>query len=506
LAGQPKTSYARNGDVNIAYQVLGDGPTDLVLVPGFISHLDLWWTFPQTTAFLRRLASFSRLILFDKRGTGLSDPVPGVPSLEDRMEDLHAVLDAAGSERTALFGISEGGPMSLLFAATYPDRATALVLYGTFAGANLDAAVADDPEAAQRYFTPDARERFGRSVAQIESVVERWGEGGTVDVFAPSFAGDPAVYRMWGFFERASASPGMVRSLIDGVYAIDVRQVLSTVRIPTLVLHRTEETAIPVESARFLADRIPGARLVELSGIDHVPWVGDTEAVVDEVEQFLTGTRHAPEADRVLSTVLFTDIVGSTERAAELGDRRWRELLDRHDDVVRRHLTTFTGREIKTTGDGFLATFDGPARAIRCACAIRDEVGDIGLAVRAGVHTGECEVRGNDVGGVAVHIGARVASKARAGEVLVSSAVKDLVVGSGIAFADRGVHELKGVPGEWRLLAVGQELEPAGADDDRIVKPGDRTTLRVARRAPGALRLVSRMTGARAGRRAAAHP
>ena len=497
----PKTQYARNGDVNIAYQVVGDGPIDVVLVPGFISHLDLWWTIPETTSFIRRLSQFGRLILFDKRGTGLSDPGFGLSSLEERMEDLHAVLDAAGAERPSLIGVSEGGPMSVLFAATYPQRVASLVLYGTFASMRDDST---DPETANF-----ARSRFDELTAIID---EHWGEGIAIEWFAPALAGSPTLRRTWGLFERAAASPGMVAALLRSYLEIDVNDVLPTLRVPTLVLHRSDDTAIPFGIGSELARRIPNARLVELEGADHIPWLGDTDALLDEVEEFLTGSRHAPQPDRALATVLFTDIAGSTERAAEVGDRRWRELLEHHHALVRTQLSAYGGREVKTMGDGFLATFDGPARAIRCACTISERSSAEGIDVRAGVHTGECELIGDDVGGMAVHIGARVSAQAAAGEVLVSGTVKDLVVGSGIEFVDRGSHTLKGVPGEWRLLAVSDHRRPSPAPEpapeprDEVApnaelrRLGDRTMLRLARRAPAAMRLASRAAARRAAR------
>jgi pimeloyl-ACP methyl ester carboxylesterase len=502
---QPNTSYARNGDINIAYQVVGDGPIDIVMTPGYISHLDLWWTIPETTAFLRRLASFSRLIIYDKRGTGLSDPSPAVPALEERMEDLHAVLNAVGSERAALFGISEGGPMSVLFAATYPDRASALILYGSFAKLTPN-----------RDYFPELQPVFDDIRVKLDDVVAHWGEGKSIDVFAPNYADDPAQRRLWGFYERAAASPGMVRSLLDALVKIDVRHVLSAIRIPTLIMHRADDMAPPADASRYMAERIPNARYVELEGIDDVPWLGDGDALIDEIEEFLVGAKRTAEPERALATVLFTDIANSTMHASEIGDRRWREVLDQHDTITRRHLASFGGREVKHLGDGFLLSFDGPARAIRCARAIADDVTTVGIELRAGVHTGECEMRGSDIGGMAVHIGARVAAKAKPNEVLVSAAVRDLVVGSGIEFADRGVHDLKGVPGDWQLLAVGQEeiaadaagqhpaeqrdsLAPNAADP----KPGDRAILRLARSTPGTLRAASQVAGFRARRRAA---
>jgi pimeloyl-ACP methyl ester carboxylesterase len=474
--------------------VLGEGPLDLVLVPGFISHLDLWWSIPETTGFLRRLASFSRLILFDKRGTGLSDPVPGVPTLEDRMEDLHAVLDAAGSERTALLGVSEGGPMSILYAATYPERTTSMVLYGS------SPRFSDTGD-----FIPERREFFARIRREVESLVDDWGEGRSVDVFAPSMAGDEGTKRTFGLFERASASPAMVGALFESWWDMDVTRALSVVSAPTLILHRVGDPILPVEAARYMAERIPGAKLVELPGDDHVPWLGGSEPLLDEIEQFLTGARQSREPDRVLATVLFTDIVESTKKASELGDRRWRELLESHDARVRRQVETHGGRVVKNLGDGYLATFDGPARAIRCACTLAEDAESLGIELRAGVHTGECETIGDDMGGMAVHIAARVVSKAGPGEVMVSSAVRDLVVGSGIEFAVRGSHELKGVPGTWTLLAVEDggtgrvrsPVTPEGPDrlapNLEVAKPGDRIALRIARSAPSVARLVSRV-------------
>jgi class 3 adenylate cyclase len=497
----PKTQYARNNEVNIAYQVVGDGPIDLAVVPGFISHLDLWWTRPETTAFAHRLASFSRLILFDKPGTGLSDPVAGLSSLEERMEDLHAVLDAAGSERSALLGVSEGGPMSVLFAGTYPDRVTSLALYGTFPTAKPGSDI----------FSQELEERFDAKFDELATLIdEHWGEGLAIEWFVPNLAGSSTMRRIWGLFERAAASPGMVAALLRSYREIDVTEVLPTLRVPTLVLHRVGDTAVPVEAGHALADRIPGARYVELPGNDHIPWYGESDALLDEIEEFLTGTRHAREPERALATVLFTDIAGSTERAAAVGDRRWRDLLEHHHTLVRDQLSAYGGREVKTMGDGFLATFDGPARAIRCACAIAERSSSEGVEIRAGVHTGECELIGEDVGGMAVHIGARVAAHASPGEVLVSSAVKDLVVGSGIEFVDHGSHELKGVPGEWRLLAVADHRagSPAVAEgppdsvapNAALRRRGDRTMLRLARRAPSAMRLASRAARRRAER------
>jgi pimeloyl-ACP methyl ester carboxylesterase len=435
----PEVRYARSGDVNIAYAVVGDGPFDLVLVPGFISHLELDWEEPHYAHFLGRLASFSRLILFDKRGTGLSDRPAGLPDLETRMDDVRAVMDAAGSDRAALFGYSEGGPMSCLFAATYPDRTTALVVYGTYAKRS-------DPDDDYPWApTWEERQRYAREVEH------EWGRESDLGTMAPN--ADEALTRWWRMRARAAASPGAARDLILMNSQIDVRDVLPSIHVPTLVLHRSGDRDSRVEEGIFVAERIPGARFVELAGDDHAPFV-DGDQVVDEIEAFLTSREPVREPNRVLATVLFTDIVGSTEKAVELGDRGWRGLLERHNALIRRQLARFQGRELDTAGDGFLASFDGPARAIRCAVAIKESVADLGLAVRAGLHTGECEFVDGKVGGIAVHIGARVAQLADPGEVVVSSTVKDIVAGSGIDFRERGLTELKGVPGEWRLFSV----------------------------------------------------
>jgi len=442
----PQTHYARSGEVNIAYQVVGDGPLDLVFVPGFVSHLDLQWADPRVARFLEKLASFSRLILFDKRGTGLSDPVAGPAPLEDRMDDVRAVMDAAGSHQAALFGLSEGGPMSILFAATYPERTRALVLCGTFSTGILDP---DENPGGQRWVDV---------FQSVTAATEHWGEGRTLAIFAPS--ADSEFDRIGrGIFERSAASPQMVQTLFDMLVETDVRDLLPSIRVPTLVLHRQEEF-VPLEGARYMAEHIPGARLVVLPGMDHIPFYGDADGYAEEIEVFLTGARQAPVSDRILTTVMFTDIVGSTERAAQLGDARWRELLGRHDELMRAELERHRGREVKTMGDGFLATFDGPARGIRCARAVEEQVRSLGIELRAGLHTGECELIGADIGGMAVNIGARIGALAGADEVVVSSTVKDLVVGSGISFHDRGTRELKGVPGEWRLFAVDQVEAP----------------------------------------------
>ncbi|HET6810155.1 MAG TPA: adenylate/guanylate cyclase domain-containing protein [Acidimicrobiales bacterium] len=439
----PETRYALAGDLHIAYQALGDGPIDLVFVAGFTSHCEHQWLEPALARSLRRMASFSRLIWVDKRGTGLSDPVPvsDPPTLEQRMEDLTAVLDALGSEQAALFGASDGGQMCALFAATYPERVSALALYGTWAR------LAEAPD----YPVGTPRE-------DVEAIVEMgrtgWGQAAVLPILAPSMADDERFRSWWAQWERLSASPGMAAALLRVAFEGDTRGVLSSITAPTLVMHRKGDRFIDVEHGRYLADHLPGARYVELEGDDHPHFVGDTESVMDELEEFLTGCRGHREPDRMLATVLFTDIVGSTERAAAIGDRRWRDLLEAHHSVVRGELDRFHGQEIDTAGDGFLAAFDGPARAIRCAEEITAAVRRLGLEVRAGVHTGEVERREGGIGGIAVHIGARVAALAGPGEVLVSRTVKDLVVGSGIRFEERGTHQLKGVPDQWQLFAV----------------------------------------------------
>jgi pimeloyl-ACP methyl ester carboxylesterase len=446
-----KTRYARAGDLSIAYQVVGDGPLDLVWVPGFISNVEIGWEHPLTRRFLERLSSFSRLITFDKRGTGLSDrlPLSQLPTLEERMDDVRAVMDAVGSERAALFGISEGGPMAILFAATYPDRAQALILYGCFArGSGTD----DYPHLPP----PSAFEPL------LEQIERDWADGPALSFWAPDLVGDAGFEEFWGRLLRSAATPAVGVGLLRLAGEIDVRGILPTIDVPTLVVHRSDDILVPLANGRYLAEHIPHARLVELPGRDHFWAAGDQDAVVDEIEEFLTGQRHEREPERVLATVLFTDIVGSTERAAEMGDSRWRSLLGDHNRLVRRHLERHRGREVKTVGDGFVATFDGPGRGIRCAQAIAEDVERLGIEIRAGLHTGECEIVGDDVAGVAVHIGARVGARAAPGEVLVSSTVKDLVAGSGIEFEDRGAQSLKGVPGEWRLYAAHADGQRAG--------------------------------------------
>jgi class 3 adenylate cyclase len=443
IADPPVTRYATSGDVAIAYQVVGDAPRDLVVIPGWVSHLELQWEHPVMAAFLERLARFARLILLDKRGTGLSDRLAerDLPTLEQRMEDVRAVMDAAGSERASFLAISEGGPLSMMLAASHPERVEALVLYGSFARWSR----ADD----YPWAPTDEQHKQGR-----EAMRRHWGEGTGIEFFAPSLVGDEATRAFWGRFQRQSASPGAAVALSRMATEIDVRDLLPSVRVPTLVLQRRDDAVTRMGCSEYLAEHIEGAQLRVVPGADHWWFAGDIDSLIDEIGEFLTGELPDREPDRVLATVLFTDIVGSTERAAELGDRRWRELLESHEVAARREVARQRGRMVKTMGDGVLATFEGPARAVRCAVALRDAVSAFGLQLRAGVHTGEVERMGDDVGGLAVHLGARVGALAGAGEVLASQTVKDLVVGSGIEFEERGEHTLKGVPGEWRIYAV----------------------------------------------------
>ena len=439
----PVTKYAKSGGVHIAYQVVGDGPFDLVFVSGWVSHIELYWEIPEVAEFFRRLASFSRLILFDKRGTGMSDRVSSaeLPTLEQRMDDVRAVMDAVGSERAVLMGLSEGGPMNILFAATYPDRTRALILMSTYARM-LQAP--DYPIG-----TPPAL--FEDLLGRIE---EGWGGGVGFKTLFASMVTAPGWLEIWSRFQRLSTSPGAAMDLLRMAGDVDTRSILPAISVPTLVLHRTGDRWVPVAQGRYLAQQIAGARYVEFPGNDHLPFFGDSGRVVTEVQEFLTGTREGPEYDRVLATILFVDIVGSTERAAALGDRRWRDLLASFYDMARREFQRFRGRELDTAGDGILASFDGPARGIRCAVAIERGVRSLGLEVRCGLHTGECEIIGEKLSGIAVHAGARIASHANPRQVLVSQTVRDLVAGSGLQFAHAGTHALKGVPGEWPLYSV----------------------------------------------------
>jgi class 3 adenylate cyclase len=489
----PSTQYVKRDGVSIAYQVVGDGPVDLLLAPGFVSHLDLAWSDAGTSRLLGRLASFSRLILYDKPGTGLSDPIPHLPTLEERGADIEAVLDAAGSERAVLFGVSEGGPTAVLLAATRPERIVSLILYGTFAVLANRA-----PEA----YSAEVGEHGRAGEEQLRDAIDNWGDGTKLArVFAPSLGEGQA--RIWGTFARAAASPRMVAALIQTLMQIDVRDVLAAVRVPTLVLHLEDDRALPVEAGRLLADGIPGARFVTFAGTDHVFWLGQmrsrADEIVDEIERFVTGAVHTANPDRILASVLFTDIVGSTTRAAELGDQAWRELLERHDMLIKRVVGEHGGRIVKHIGDGALSAFDGPASAMRCAEALRRQVADLGIQLRSGIHTGECEAIGDDLGGLAVHIGARVAAVAGPGEIVVSSTVKDLVVGSAMQFADRGEHELKGVPGSWRLYSLGEQRAPGQELDGPAahMRRSDRVAVSLARRMPRVMRLAGQLASRR---------
>jgi class 3 adenylate cyclase len=439
----PDTRYARRSGLHLAYQVLGEGPPDLLLLDQWFSHMEAQWEVPPLATFRERLASFGRVIMYDKRGSGLSDPIATahLPTIEEWMDDVPIVLDAAGSEKAAVIANLGGGMMATTYAAAHPERVTSLILVDCFARFTR----ADDYE----FGAPE--EEIARTLDEAELAM---GSGLMLDLFAPSLAGDVRLRRLWSRYERQAASPGMTIATVRLLYESDVRSVLPAIRVPTLVIHRVDGHGFPAPYGRYLAEHTPGARYVELPGTDNLIWAGDQDAILDEIEDFVTGVRPAPTHQRSLATVLFTDIVASTKLAAELGDRAWRRLLHQHFEIIRGLLDRFDGHEVKSVGDGILATFDGPARAINCAIAIREEVAELGIEVRAGLHTGEIELEPNDIAGLAVHIGARISALAEAREILVSSTVKDLVIGSGLEFDDRGSHELKGVPGEWRIFAV----------------------------------------------------
>jgi pimeloyl-ACP methyl ester carboxylesterase len=437
----PETRYTQCGTINIAYQVFGEGPVDLVLVPGWVSNLDMMWEEPRLANWLRQLGSFARVILFDKRGTGLSDRVTDTPMLEERMEDVRAVMEAVGSEQAALVGYSEGGPMCALFAATYPQMARAVVMIGSY------------PRRGRTEGFP-----IGPSEAELEAFIKgigkHWGTTYALDQRAPSMCHDERFQAWWAKFLRMGTSPAAAEALTRANMQIDVRDILPTIRVPTLIVHATGDKTCPIAFGRYLAEHIPGAKLVEIDSDDHLPWLEGSDEILRAVEEFLTGTRHDVGADRVLSTIMFTDIVGSTEILAETGDANWRALRGAHDEAVRGNLAAFSGREMNTTGDGFLAIFDGPARAVRCAQNICADAQRVGVSVRVGLHTGECELRGPDISGLAVHIASRISDLAPSGGVLVSRTVRDLVAGSGLRFEATGSHRLKGVPEEWQLYGV----------------------------------------------------
>jgi class 3 adenylate cyclase/pimeloyl-ACP methyl ester carboxylesterase len=430
----PETGYARNGEVHIAYQVFGEGEITFVGLPGIVSNIEVLWEDPEARRWLTGIASFARIVHYDKRGQGMSDRDAGVPTLDDRLGDLTAVLDAVGADRVGLGGISEGGTTAAMYAATYPERVSHLLLYGTFARADLARGDAFMPRWAENWGTP--------KTLSVQAIV-------------PSKVGDAGFLRWVNRFERQSTTPGGLLAGWRWIREMDLRPVLDSIQCPTLVIHRSGDRLVPVSSGRYLAEHIPGARMEELDGDTHAPWWGDLETVVSLMEEFVTGHHPTPkQTERVLATVLFTDIVDSTARAAALGDRAWRQVLDRHDTISSSTVSECDGRVVKGTGDGMLATFDAPARGLRCADALRSSLSDVGITIRAGVHTGEIELRGDDVSGIGVHIAARVAALAGSGELLASRTVKDLVAGSGYAFTSRGVHSLRGVPDEWELLAV----------------------------------------------------
>ncbi len=445
--------YARSDSVNIAYQVVGDGPVDLVLVLGWVSHLAYVWELPAIAAFLHRLASFSRLILFDKRGCGMSDRVHPLPTLEQRMDDVRAVMDAAGSNKAALLGISEGGVMSALFAATYPDRTAGLIIDGSY------------PSALRRPGYP-----WGLTEEQFEKILLRardaWGQVAGMERYAPSQAQNPEVAKWWATFTQMSASPGDAQDLMRMNLLIDIRDALPAIQVPTLIVHARGDKIAPIEAGRYFAEHIPKARLLELDSDDHWPYFGDADQVLGEIQEFLTGVRFAPAPETMLATVLCTNVTQAGAHAVWLGDRQWNDLIDRHHVVVRRALARYGGREIEAGERGVTAVFDGTARAVRCALDVRDELLDLGLRIRAGLHTGECEIHGGRPRGVALQVASNVMGVAQPGEVLVSGTVKDLVVGSGLEFADRSSREFPGVPGSWSLFAAGPEQ--AGRVEDPV--------------------------------------
>ena len=439
----PETRYARRGDLHLAYQVLGQGPLDLLLVDQWFSHMEAQWDVEPMATFRERLATFGRLIMFDKRGTGLSDPVStaALPTIDEWMDDVTIVLDEVGSDRAALITNIGGGLMAMAYAAAHPERVSHLVLVDCFARF-LDAP--DFPIGAPSEAIEPA----------LDQADEGAGRGIMIDLFAPSLAGDARLRQTWSRYERQAASPGTTRAIVRLLYESDLRPVLPAIRVPTLVIHRTQATGFAVEHGRYLASHIPGATLVELPGVDNLIWAGDQDAMVAEIQGFITGVRPLPQPDRVLATILFTDIVGSTRLASELGDAAWRRVLSEHDRTAREVLARHGGRWVKTTGDGVVATFDAPLRAVRCALALGDALRTLGLEIRAGLHVGEIELHGDDIAGLAVHIAARIEAVASPGEVLVSRTLPDLVVGSGVRFVERGTHALKGVPGDWQLYAV----------------------------------------------------
>jgi pimeloyl-ACP methyl ester carboxylesterase len=504
-----ETAYASCGDFSLAYQVFGEGPVDLVFCGSFVSHVELFWTVPEFLAFVEQLSRFCRILLFDKAGVGLSDPVPKVPSVDDRAAEIEAVMDAAGFAEAVIFGVSEGGPAAMVFAAKRPERTRALLLTGTFSFYGFAGWDDMDRDAAAlraslvlklgEEYTPSAEQlarfqEFGRAVRSA------WGSGAALKGLLPSVRS----IRQLAMLERMSASPGMARATLESAFRIDVRPILSTIAAPTLVIHARGDI-VPVQYGRYLADHIPGARLLEFDGTDHVPWLADPDVINTRIEEFLTGSHAAPsQSHRALRTVLFTDIVASTQHAAATGDKRWRAVLHRFGEITAEIAERFGGTVVKSTGDGHLATFEGPTQAIRCAEALRTAAETLGIEIRAGIHTGECELLEADIGGIAVHIAARIVGQAAANEILVSRTVRDLVVGSGTGFEDRGTVELRGVPGTWQLLAVDRRGARAGSAEAELASaptPGPRTSMRrsdravevMARRTPWILRGIARL-------------
>ena len=510
----PETSYASRGDLSLAYQVFGDGPVELVFAGSFVSHVELFWTLPEFKAFFEQLATFCRVVLFDKVGVGLSDPVPQVRTLDDRAAEIEAVMDAAGFGKAVLFGLSEGGPAAMVFAATRPERTRALILAGTssFFGFTGWDDMDRDPAELRARVLPEVGEDYTPSTEQLARWQElgraarsAWGSGAALKNLLPSVRS----IRQLAMFERMSASPGMARATLEAVFRIDVRPILPTITAPTLVIHARDDI-VPVQFGRYIADHIPGAQLLEVDGADHAPWFTDPDTILTGIEEFLTGSHAAPaQSHRALRTVLFTDIVASTQHAAATGDERWRAVLQRFGEITAEVAQRFGGTVVKSTGDGHLATFDGPTQAIRCAEGLRADAETLGIEIRAGIHTGECELMDTDIGGIAVHIAARILGQAGAGEILVSRTVRDLVVGSGTGFEDRGSVELRGVPGTWQLLAVDRHGPRAGSAEAELAStptPGPRTAMRrtdravevMARRTPWILRGMARLTPATA--------
>jgi class 3 adenylate cyclase len=509
----PETQYARCGDLSLAYQVFGSGPLDVVVSGSFVTNVEVMWGSPEFTAFFDRIGTFARVMIFDKAGVGLSDPVPKVRTIEERVDEIEALMDTAGFDQAAVIGFSEGGSASILLAATRPERVRALVLIGSTAvfpvSANQDweevidmepSAVADLVRSLIGAQYAPAEHQIARLQGVGRAVRDAWGKGEAMSLFMPSIRSRQQL----GMIERVSASPGMARAALSALTGLDLRSVLPTLRTPTLVVHAIDDL-VPVQFGRHLADHIPGARMLEVPGRDHPPWLYEGDLTVTAIEEFLTGSHARAQGQRALRTILFTDIVGSTRRAAEMGDERWHALLDRHDQLTRGTVEHHGGRVIKSTGDGHLGTLDGPAQAIRCAEALLAAVEPIGIQLRIGIHTGECELMGDDIGGIGVHIGARIMAEAAPGEIMVSSTVRDLVIGSGIGFQSRGTHSLKGVPGEWQLMAVdGAGPHPASREARLAAHPtppvseglrrGDRMMAAVTRRAPGVVRGLSRLS------------